>query len=289
MAFKKISHKTIQTCRSFNEQNVMFGVVLWSMIISLFVGSLLLRIVPASILYICTSIIATISIGISIVFYGRSPPTGLAVCLLTFYVASTISLAIPDIALLEISKIRYNESVLAIGYFVEIIPIAVLQMLQVDAHILTDTRWYTDKYFEIVVVSSIVVLLVTSLIFLLHMPDTHNMSLLQIQNALLKHESYFAFKFDKTGSKIMARMSTESSSYLVNEANNLNVIIQQQERSMTQSSVHSMYSDSSQAKSDALPPPPVNNTKSFDYNSHIPQPISIIPRANLTKISVNEK
>lgn len=263
----------------------MFGVVLWIMIISALTGSIMLRIIRISTVYIVTSIIAVIAIGVSLVFYGNSPPTGVAICLLIFYAATGISLAIPDIALLEIAKIRYNEGVLAIGYFTEIIPIAVLQLLQDEAHILTDWLWYTDQYFDIIVVASIVVLLVTSLIFLLHMPDTLGMSLLHIQNALLKHESYFAFNFDKNGNQL--RMSTENSNYLVNEAHNQNVIVyQQRERTMTQSSTHSSRINHTV---DPLPSPPVNKVKNFDYNSEIPQPLSIIPRVNLTKTPVIEK
>lgn len=257
----------------------MYGLVVWIIIVSTLTGSFMLRIIRISTVYIWTSVVAVIAIGVSIVFYQETPPTGLAVCLLIYYTATTISLAIPDIAILEISKIRYNEGFLAIGHFAEIIPIAVLQHFQIDAHILTNVHWYIDEYYVLIVISSIVVLLVTSLIFLLHMPDTHGMSLLQIQNALLKHESYFAFKFDKSGSASkMPQNSAESSNYMVNEASNPNVIMFHRERSMTQSSTQSSKVP------DILPAPPVNKVKSYDYGSEVPQHLSIIPRVNLAKI-----
>lgn len=256
----------------------MYGVVLWIMIVSALTGSIMLRIIRISAVYICTSIVAVIAVGVSIVFYQRTPPTGVAVCLLIYYSAASISLAIPDIAILEISKIRYNEGFLAIGHFAEVISIAVLQYFQIDAHILTNVDWYIDEYYVAIAISSIVVLLVTSLIFLLHMPDTHGMSLLQIQNALLKHESYFAFKFDKSGSAKMQKDSAESSNYVVNEASNQNVIMYHRGRSMTQSSTQSSRIP------DILPAPPVNNVKNYDYSSEIPQHLSIIPRVNLAKI-----
>lgn len=266
------------TFRSFEERNVMYGVVLWIMVVSTLTGAFMCRIIRIGSVYIFSSIIAVVAIGVSIVFYSRSPPTGVAVCLLIFYAATGLALSVPDIAILEISKIRYNEAMLAVGYFAEIIPIAVLQKLQVDAHILTDLWWYTDEYFIIVVISSIVVLLVTSLIIILHMPDTQGMSLLQIQNALLKHESYFAFKFDKSSGGAqsngqLTRNSAESSNYLVvNEASNQNVSI--------------IYRERNGALNNQLPPPPVNNVKNFDYGEEIAQTFTIIPRANLVKVPV---
>jgi uncharacterized membrane-anchored protein YhcB (DUF1043 family) len=261
--------------RSFDEREVMYGVVLWIMVISAFTGAFMCRIIRIGSVYIFSSIIAAVAIGVSIVFYGRSPPVGVAVCLLIFYAATGLALSVPDTAILEISKIRYNEAMLAIGYFAEIIPIAVLQKLQIDAHILTDVWWYTDEYFIIIVITTIVVLLVTSLIFFLHMPDTQGMSLLQIQNALLKHESYFAFKFDKSGgqSSQLTRNSAESSNYLVvNEASNQNVIIYRERNG-----------NLNNQQNDQLPPPPVNNVKNYDYSEEISKTFTIIPRANLVK------
>lgn len=201
----------------------------------------------------------------------------MTVCLLIFYAAAGVSLSVPDIAILEISKIRYNEGMLALGCFAEIIPIAVLQYLQLDAHILTTNLWYTDQYFTIIVISTLVVLFVTSTIFLFHMPNTLGMSLLQIQNGLLKHTSYFAFNFNTTnGSGQIQRTSVESNNYLT-ETTNENVMF---------------YSTSSRQDSTPdtnLPPPSLNTQKSFDYDSEVPKTISIIPRANLVKVPVNDR
>jgi hypothetical protein len=179
-------------------------------------------------------------------------------------------------ALLEISKIRYNEGMLALGYFAEIIPIAVLQYLQLDAHILTNILWYTDQYFIIIVISTIVVLLVTSTLFLFHMPNTLGMSLLQIQNALLKHKSYFAFNFNPTNEQQTQRTSGASNNYLVTETTNENVMF------------HSSSRQDSTPDTN-LPPPALNTTKGFDYETDLSKTLSIIPRVNLVKAPVTER
>lgn len=264
--------------RSFDERNFVNGLALWIMVVSSLIGAISCRIIQIRTVYIWTSIVAVIAMGISIVFYGDSPPAaGVAVCLLIFYAAATISLSIPDIALLEISKIRYNEGMLALGYFAEIIPIAVLQLLQREAHMLTTFLRYTDQYFTIIVISSIVVLLVTSTIFLLHMPSTLGMSLLQIQNGLLKHNSYFAFNFKSTaGNGQIQRTSGENNNHLINETTNENVMF---------------YSASRQSSTpdSTLPPPAVNNTRNFDYDSEVLKTFSIIPRANIVKAPVIDR
>lgn len=266
------------TFSSLDQQNFMYGLVLWITAVSSLIGAISCRIIQIRTVYIYTSIVAVIAIGISIVFYGDEPPSaGMTVCLLIFYAAAGVSLSIPDMAVLEISKIRYNEGMLALGYFAEIIPIAVLQYLQLDAHILTNILWYTDQYFTIIVISTLVVLFVTSTIFLFHMPNTLGMSLLEIQNGLLKHNSYFAFNFNPTnGSGQIQRASLGSSNYLT-ETTNENVMF---------------YSTSSRQDSSPdtnLPPPSLNITKSFDYDSEVPRTISIIPRANLVKAPVNDR
>lgn len=265
------------TFRSFDQRNFMYGIVLWIMIVSSLIGSIMCRIIQISAVYIWSSIVAVIAIGVSIVFYGESPPQpGVAVCLLIFYAAAAISFSIPDVALLEISKIRYNEAMLALGFFVEIIPIAVLQLLQPDAHILTNILWYTDQYFTIIVISTIVVLLVTSILFLFHMPNTLGMSLLQIQNALLKHNSYFAFNFNPSSDNEQIRQISAENNNFVTETSNEHV---------------SYYSTSRQSSTNDsnLPPPASNNTKSFNYDSEVPRAATLIPRANLVKAPVIDR
>lgn len=257
------------TFRSLNEQNFTYGLMLWIMTTGSLIGAIMCRIIQIRTLYIYTSIIASVSIGISIVFYGDSPPAiGMTVCLLIFYAAAGISISLPNIAILEISKIRYNEGMLALGYFAEIIPIAVLQYLQLDAHILTNILWYTDQYFIITVISTLVVLLVTSTLIFFHMPKTLGMSLLQIQNGLFKHKSYFAFNFNPINGQ---HTSAENNNCSINETTNQNVMFYSSNR-------QNSTNDSN------LPPPSLNNTKSFDYDSEVPVAVSIIPRANIVRV-----
>lgn len=272
---------------SFTGINYVHGIVLWLMIIEALIGCVLLRFVHCKKVYVATSVGAVIAIGVSIVFYGEWPPTNLAICLWVYYAAIAISIAIPDIALLEMSKIRYNEGVLAAGYFVEIIPIAVLQLVHREAHILTILNWYNEKYFIAYAVASIVILIVTSAIYILHLPNTFNKSLLQIQNELLKHKGYFVFM-----------NGTVANSTNNNNNNNIYNDIQKndlmnahtlmdgpRERSGTESTINT-YAEL-HASSDQLPP--VNVKNQHNIYSNYPHPAKLIPRVNLTRTPTSDK
>lgn len=245
------------------------GITVWLMVIEAFVGCLMLRFVHCKKVYAATTIGAVLAIGISIAFYGRWPPSEVAICLWVYFAAVAISISVPDIALLEMSKIRYNEGVLAAGYFIEIIPIAVIQLSHRNAHILTKLLWYTDDYFIPYVITSIVILIVASAIYILHMPDTLGKSLLQIQNELLKQKSYFAIvnRPDERKNDFMQVHPSQDNNYIVNSHNG--------ERSMSTASYAEM--------TDQLPP--VNNAKNhYDLNyGDLPKGPVIIPRANLAR------
>lgn len=265
---------------SFYGVGYIQGMVLWLMIAESFIGSLIVRFLHYVKLYVATSIIAVISIGVSIVFYENVPPTGVTICLWIFYAALSLSISFPDIAVLEISKIRYNEAILALGYFVEIIPIAVLQKVHFDAHLQSVIRDYTDEYFIPFMVASIVVLIVTSIIYILHVPNTSGKSLLEIQNHLLKHQSYFAFiPNEKQESVTIAKTTESNNNNSVFTVENQNQYQMPRDRlaSTTRSNLYAELSDPNEQL------PKVNNANAFDIYSEISKPPSLIPRVTLAK------
>lgn len=263
------------------EIKYIHGITVWLMAVSALIGCVLLRFMRGKIIYLLTSAFAVIAVGLSIYFHYEWTFNGLAVCLWVFFGALAASISIPDIALLEVSKLRYNEGVLAAGNFIEFVPIALIQIYHPDAHVLTKLMWYTEKYFTYHVIAVIVILIVTSLIYILHMPNTYGKSLLQIQNELLKHKNYFAFKSNVGDSNQVPRRISESKNNLVN-----NTVPGQRERSDTFSTVHSnIYAD--MHDSDSLPPV-ANAARNYNVYADFAKTPTIIPRVNLTKTPTHE-
>lgn len=263
---------------AYINQVYALGITVWIMILGSIVGCFLLSVVQGAKMFSLMSTIAVTSIGVSYVFYKNQQQLGFSICLWIYFFVMSIGMSVPDTSLLEISKIRFCEGALAIGYFVEIIPIAVLQFLQREAHSVVGFYWYTDKYYLPVIISTIVILVVASLMFQLHMPNTFDKSLLQIQNELLKYKKYFAFDFDNDVNSAVPRSSSGSSNYLTHNSVN---VFEDHERnfSNTQQIQGNDYSE----VMEKLPDPPVNKVKNFDYNTDIPKPPVIIPRVNIGK------
>lgn len=268
---------TLGVSHAYVDRIYGIGITVWIMMLGSVAGCFVLRFFHAAKVFSLTSTIAVTSLGVSYVFYMNESQAS-AICLWIFYFAMSIASAIPDISLMEVSKIRFSEGALAIGFFLEIIPIAVLQSFQRDAHLVVGYYWYTDKYYLPLIISTIVILVVTSMLFQFHMPNTLNKSLLQIQNELLKYKKYFAFDFDNEVNSAVPRHSSESNHYLV--SNNTN-IFENHERNMT-TSQGAPPNDYSEVM-EKLPEPPVNKAKNFDYSTDIPKPPVIIPRVNIAK------
>lgn len=256
------------------------GIVVWTMAFGAILGCVLLRFVHCGNLFTLTSTAAVITIGVSFIF-NRNNDDVISICFFIYFFAVSLASAIPDLALMEIAKIRFIEGALALGYFLEIIPIAVLQSTQRDAYLLTRTIWYTDKYFMPVAVSTIVILVITSLLYQLHMPNTFNKSLLQIQNELLKFKQYFAFDFDNEVTSATSRTPSESIPYLADSSVN---VFEDHEKNVSRLRTYSSPNDYVEVM-DKLPDPPVNNIKHFNYNTDIPKAPAIIPRVNIGKSS----
>ena len=252
------------------------GITMWIMILGSVLGCVWLRFFEASKLFSLTSTIAVVAIGVSFVLFKYENQAGV-ICLWIFFFSVSIASAVPDICLMEIAKIRFSEGALALGYFLEIITIAVLQSLQREAHLVVGFYWYTDKYYLPVIISSIVILVVTSMLYQLHMPNTRNKSLLQIQNELLKFKKYFVFDFEKDVNPAVPRRSSESNHYLV--SNSVNVF---EDHAKNISSTETTPPDYTEVP-EKLPDLPVNKFTNFDYNVDIPKAPVIIPRVNIAK------
>lgn len=258
------------------------GIVVWIMVIGSINGCFLLRIMQGAKVYTLTSTIAITSLGVSYIFFNNKNQI-ITIFLWIYFFATSTSIAVPDISLMEVAKIRFSEGALAIGFFLEIIPIAVLQSTQRDAYDLAHYDWYTNQYYLPAIISTIVILVVTSLVYQLHMPNTHNKSLLQIQNELLKSKKYFAFDFDNEVNSAVPRRSSENSRYSTD--NNVNVF-ENHAKNISEANTPASPTDYSEVM-ERLPDPPVNKVTNFDYNKEIPKPPSIIPRVNIAMSSTN--
>lgn len=249
------------------------------MVVGAIVGCFLVKFVQVSKIYSVIAVIATIALGVSHVFFNTNNSSG-AICLWIYFIAMSISIAIPDIALLEIAKIRFNEGALAAGFGIELIGIGVLQKTQSDVHnVLGSSFEFMDKYYVIVTIATVVVVVVTSCIFMLHYPDTFNKSLLQIQNELLKHDGYFAFDMKKNQS--MSRDLSSDGNYLVS-GDNINVF-DDHAKSLSNGNGFGIVDNVEYSEAvETLPPPPTNTTN-FDYNKDIQQAPTIIPRVNINR------
>ena len=254
------------------------GIIVWIIAVGSVIGCFLLRYFNGSKIYSLTSVFAIIFMGIVYAFFYLEYDS-MIVFLWLYFFAASITVAVPDIALMEIAKIRFSEGALAIGYFVEIIPIAVLQATQKNAVNLIISPLYREKYFLSIAISTIVILVVTSILYQLHMPNTWNKSLLQIQNELLKYKKYFVFTFDEDVNSTVPRRSSEISHY-TNNSENVNVF---EDHAKNISNAHNDYS----SVMETLPEPPINKVLIYDYNKEVPRPPTILPRVKIAKSQEN--
>lgn len=266
---------TLMTSRNYIEWNMSKGIVVWVIAVGSITGCGLLRYIDSSKVYAVSSTLAVMFLGVSYAFFNMENNMVVIFLWLYFFTAS-IAAAVPDICLMEIAKIRFSEGALAVGFFFEIIPIAVLQSTQRYAVELSGDGFYNEKYFLPVIISTIVILVLTSLLYQFFMPNTKDKSLLQIQNELLKYKKFFVFTFDEDVKSPVSRISMESNYVQSNIVN----VFEDHEKNMNSSSPN----DYSEVRySDRLPDPPVNpNTaKEFDYDAVVPRPPQVIPRINL--------
>lgn len=249
------------------------GTGLWTMALGSIIGCVLLRFISGDKIYAMASATAVLLLAGVIVFYIRTFES-IAIFLILYYFVISLAAAVPDIALMEVAKIRFCEGALAIGFFLEIIPIAILQNIQSGAFFVAEADRYENNTVVWLLISSMVVLVIAGSVNQLHMPTTYNKSLLQIQNELIKFKKYFALNFDESV-KAVPRRSSESNPYLAD--NNVNVF-EDHEKNITTISPND-YTE----VMEKLPDPPVNKVVSYDYNKEITKPPAIIPRVKMAK------
>lgn len=255
------------------------GIVSWVIAVGSVIGCILLRYFNGTKVYSLTSVFAIIFMGVVYAFAYTNNKYLIIFLWLYFFVAS-IAVAVPDTALMEISKIRFSEGALAIGYFVEIIPIAALQATQNNAITSRPDILYNEKSFLAISISTIVILVVTSILYQLHMPNTWNKSLLQIQNELLKYKKYFVFTFEEDVNSAVNRRPIEGNNY-TNNISSVNVF-EDHAKNMS-NGVGNDYTE----VSEAVPDPPVNKVINYDYNKEVPKPPAIIPRVKINRSQPN--
>lgn len=239
------------------------------------IGVILLRFFSGDKVFALTSAVAVAMLGVIFSFYMMAY-NSIASLLWAYFLAVSIASAVPDTALMEIAKIRFSEGALSFGLFFEIIPIAVLQYKQRGAFFVTEVDRFENNTFLPLIVASIVILVVTSLIYQLHMPPTLNKSLLQIQNELLKFKKYFAFNFDESV-KAAPRRSSDNNPYIVNE--NVNVFDDHEKNILTTAPPPNDYSEVMEKQ----PDPPVPKDENYDYSKEVSKPPAIIPRVRMAK------
>lgn len=256
------------------------GITVWIMVIGAVIGCVILRFVHCAKVYTIMSAIATISIGVSYVFYSNN--SGLiTIFLWIYFLAVSVCVAVPDLALMEISKIRFCEGALALGHFFEVITMAVLQSTQRNAHVLTTDQDYNDKYFVPTIISTGVILVVTSVLYQLHMPDTFDKSLLQIQNELLKYKKYLVFAFDDEVASAIPQRSSGSDDYAGSNQYMRSTSVNVFEDHARNISAATPNDYTEVVEKDKLPDPPVNRVTNYDYET-VRAP-AIIPRVNFAK------
>lgn len=266
---------TLTASRGYIDWNLSKGIVVWIMALGSVIGCGLLRYVGNAKVYTISSSLAVMFLGVSYAFFNMENEL-IVIFLWLFFFTASVAISISDSCLMEIAKIRFNEGALAVGFFLEIIPIAVLQSTQRYAVELSGNGIYNEKYFLPVIISSIVILVLTSVLYQLFMPNTFGKSLLQIQNELLKYKKFFVFTFDEDVKLPVSRISTESA-YIPNKIVN---VFEDHEKNMSNSSPID-YSEVNYSNNERLPDPPVNRVKEFDYDLVVPKPPQVIPRINL--------
>lgn len=266
---------TLMTSRGYIEWNLSKAIVVWIMAAGSLIACGLLRYVGNAKVYTLASTMAVMFLGVSYALFNMENNL-IVIFLWLYFLAASVAAAVPDICLMEIAKIRFNEGALAVGLFLEIVPIAVLQSTQRYAVELSGNGFYNEKYFLPVIITTVVILVLTSLIYQLFMPNTFKKSLLQIQNELLKYKKFFVFSFDEDVNSPVSRSSTEST-YMPNNTVN---VFEDHEKNMVNSSPND-YSEVNYRANGGLASPPVNKVNEFDYDVVVPKPPRVIPRINL--------
>lgn len=175
-----------ETGRYFSDK---VSYLFWIMFAGGVVGLILTKFTRMQYLYPITLIGAIISIALSHVFL-YDPEVLVFILWLYFLFMSTVT-AVPDIVIMEVSKMKYNEAWLAVGCVLEFLPFPIFKFLETEE--ILEFKFEAEEHLMYTLVVTIIII-ITSLFLILHMPSTFKKSLLQIQNEMLKHKKYFAFQ-----------------------------------------------------------------------------------------------
>lgn len=122
-------------------------------------------------------------IAATIVYSDSESLVDAAIPLWMYYAFLGAGYCIADIALLDVAPLKSTESFLAVAYFIEILPVAIVQyclFYQIEAIILHDNI----ITFRVHSIALIFLLAVLMIVISLNMPNTYGKSLFQIRNEL---------------------------------------------------------------------------------------------------------
>lgn len=161
----------------------------WIMFIGGLIGLFFCKFMRMQYLYPISLTCAIITLSVSHVFLYNTDV--LVFILWLYFLIMSIPVMVPDIVIMEVSKMKYNEAWLAAGCVLEFLPFPLFKFLETEE--LLEFSFEEDEHLAYTMVV-VIVIIVTSLFIILHMPNTFKKSMLKIQNEMLKHKRYFAFQ-----------------------------------------------------------------------------------------------
>lgn len=168
-----------------NSESKSFDIIQWLVFGGSVVGLIAFRFYSTKNIFHLFSACQSLGLIVSLMIYNRDEESLMdtAFTLWLYYAFLGGGYCIADIAILDVTPLRTVEYALAIGYLIEIFPVALLQYIlfyQTEAIILRDNLT-TFRAHGFVYISIILVLMVIVAIF---MPNTYKKSLLEIRNEL---------------------------------------------------------------------------------------------------------
>lgn len=286
-----------ETERYFSEKNPAF--LFWFIVAGGVVGCILTKFYRIHYIYPISGLTAIIAISCSNIFLNNTD--GLVFVMWIYFFLMAINTGVPDIAVMEVSKIKYNEAWLAAGCVIEFLPFGILKFLELQEVIEFD--FDTEGHLLNTLVVTIV-LVITATFLILHMPNTFKKSLLQIQNEMLKHKKYFAFlgaKEKDFSSAPVSRDKTFENIYAVNNSassfdqnpNNFDSVrsgvthydyerdVQNAPNLIPRIKTVKNSEQSSRKRSISEQHTTSTGISNYDYNSEIKEVPNIIPRARI--------
>lgn len=175
-------------------QKFIFGMSWKLSIIPLFlllgnlIGALSLRRFSSKAVFTFSGIIILISAILIWIFDAVQNLQGTGIVFLIFYFACGLSYSIPSQHILEITNLKFTEIAQSIGYVTELFLIASVQYQELSKDKIT-----SEKLFLHLIVA-VVIIIISVLFVILHMPNTFRKSHVEIRDHILNFRSYLIFK-----------------------------------------------------------------------------------------------